>query len=206
MKNKLELPREHGFWTMLSAVQLVSIVRVGATWQSLLVSLFSICFCVLGAMRLGRSIRRESRLQLISSAALGCSGLAVEWVGGAPLESALHTASAWVLLFVACALLVRAAFARPASTKRPADRRSKRAPGFFQRPRALEACALSLCALGALVLDLVGARGEALVLGLSCVFLLALSYKKFSVKQLKPVGLLLAGWLSVASLILIGNS
>lgn len=184
-RRRFSLPREHGFWTMLGAVQLAALLRVGPSLGSVLVLLGgSAAFAVAGGLA-SRAIRRRPALQLGSSAVLGASGLPLELLFGVAPRDAVTTAAAWVLLFLAGALLVRAAFAR-ASRKGTS-------------PARFEVAACGLGAVGALACALAGAPVQALVLAGGTVCFGFIARSRPTPKQVKSVGFALAAVATVAA-------
>ena len=172
-------PREHGFWTMLGAVQLATLLRVGVSWATIgALSGMVVVFSIVGGAT-GRAIRRRPSLQIGSSALLGLSGLPIELTSGVPPTAALATAAAWIVVFTASALLVRAAFAR-------GSRRGSH-PGRY------ESGAVVLSTLGALGCAFAGFATEALALLISTICFSFIAGRRPTPKQVKGVGLALAG-------------
>lgn len=197
-RRKLALPREHGFWTMLAAAQLVSLSKAGLSLSSLATLTGSVAFVTLGGALAGPRIRRDGNLQVLSSAMLGMSGLPVELASGVPLSSALTTGLTWTVVFIAGALTVRAAFAR---------KKSRRNVAPSSAPRRLEALAFVLCVLAAVGCAAWSANGEALALAFTAACVVAFGSMRFTPKQVKELGLLLAGMmLLVATTLIFGTT
>lgn len=190
-RRSFTLPREHGFWTMLAAVQLAAVVRSGVG-AALLASLVLVgVLSVLGGLG-SRAVRRRRSLQLASAAVLGVSGLPVELAFGVPWPSALATAACWVIMFGAGALLVHGAFARASR---------KRGPAIHY-----EAGACLLGALGAIGLALGGFALQASALGAATCCLAGLASHRPTPKQVKSLGLALAGMNAGVAVLLLFES
>jgi hypothetical protein len=197
-RKKLVLPREHGFWTMLAAAQLVSLSKVGLSAASVATLTGSVALVTLGGALAGPRIRRDGNLQVLSSAALGVSGLPIELSAGVPLQSALATGLTWTVVFVASALTVRAAFAR---------KKSRRNVAPSSAPRRLEATAFIACVLAAIGCAAWSQSAEALALAFTALCVVAFGSMRFSPKQVKELGLLLAGMmLLVATTLIFGST
>jgi hypothetical protein len=183
------LPREHGFWTMLAAVVLVAVARSGLSPAVLLVA----AAVVAGAVALGavsrRSIRRHESLQLASAVGLSLGDAPIELAGGAAPASVAVTVLAWAVVFLSSALCVRASFAR-ASRKR-----SEQAPW-------LQGTAVILPCVAAILFVATGAGAHAIAALIAAAGCTALAVKKPDVKQMKAVGLFLAGVTALAAVAL----
>ncbi len=129
---------------------------------------------------LHRKIRRHEGAQLASTACLGLAGAPVEWAAGLPPSAVLASSVARVAVFVSSALLVRSAFARSARQARFSS-------------AAWQGTALML--LGTAVVGLAYANRpvEARACALAFAICIALTLWKPTAKQLKPLGLSLAG-------------
>jgi len=182
----VSVPREHGFWTMLTAVVFAALARSKPSFEQLLVAAAVVAAAILLGGVFARSIRRHGTLQLASAVTLALAGIPIELVGGNPPRSVALTALAWAVVFASSALGVRAAFARASRTRRSQAE-------FLQRGSEAIAFAATLFFLG------VGAIAQAtaaLVAAAGCV---ALGVTKPGVKQMKAVGLLLAGVAAIAA-------
>lgn len=187
-KNQLQLPREHGFWTMLAATQLVSVAKVGGSLRAFGVSLAVIALATLGAVLVSKMVRRNPSLQIVLAVALGGTGIPVELFAGGDPSEAVQTALAWCSVFAASALLVRSVFLR-----RKVE--AGRAPSW--KLWALEVGALVLCGLSAAAFAAWGRSDHALALVVATLFLGGLGALRPGPKQLKPLGLSLAALMLV---------
>jgi hypothetical protein len=174
------VPREHGFWVMLGAALLASLLRADFSVPALAVA----APVVVAAAALGgltrRHVRREAAAQLGAAALLGLSGVPIERAAGLPTKDTAAVATAWLLIFVSSALVVRAAMAR-------ARRGGQRDARFLDR------IALSLPLAGAISLAALGRWHVSLALLLGLLGLALLSLLALSVKRMKTIGLSLAG-------------
>ncbi|HKO46582.1 MAG TPA: hypothetical protein VJV79_02595, partial [Polyangiaceae bacterium] len=127
-----------------------------------------------------RQIRKSSAAQLTATAALALSSVPVEVAGALPLASIAWAGFARVVVFVTSALVVRASFARAAR-------------GGQLRSVLLYGATLVIPALSAALLFALGRGAEAgtcvIAGGVCAVF----AWARPTVKQLKPLGLVLAG-------------
>lgn len=183
------LPREHGFWTMLLAVQLATLLRVGPSWTSAAAVVGCIALLSVAGGMASRAVRRHTELQIASAAVLGVSGLPLELAVGWPPIDALITAFAWTIVFTASALLVRGVFAR-------ARRRGPPAWPF-------DLGAVGLTGTAALACVLLGALPQAVALAASAMLLLVLARTRPTPRQLRPVGLALAALSALAGTVLV---
>jgi hypothetical protein len=183
------LPREHGFWAMLGAALLCAVIQAEArplAWAAALAVLVS------GTLLAGvsrRLIRRSGVAQLVSALLLGVAGMPVALAGGVGWTSALKTAIAWMAVFLSSALVVRATFARA--------RRNEEVRAIM-----LDTSAIAVSAAANIGFALASAPGEALATGVSAIFCALLVFRHPTVKQLKSVGLALAGVALVSALLL----
>jgi hypothetical protein len=145
---------------------------------------------ILGAAMIGRRIRRNRNYQLLAAVSLPVAGVPIELASGIGVASVSSTALAWASVFLASALVVRGAFER----SRPKG-----------NPTLLERSALAVVAFGALAFALAGCVREASALGVSFVALFVLVSRHPTVKQLRPVGLALAG-IAAGAAIALGSS
>ena len=182
------VPREHGFWTILAAVLTAALVRAPFTPAVVATALLVLGASALLGGLINRHIRRSSVAQLASAGALSVAAAPVELVGGLPLGAVVSAAAAWAAIFVSSALIVRAAFARA--------RRDRRLS------RLLDGSSIGLCAVACTTFVALGAWREALATGMGAVACTGLVIAHPTVKQMKPVGLALAGLAALAALAL----
>lgn len=190
MGDRLRLPREHGFWVMTSAVVVTSLARGRFSASALLVLAVTLPLATLGAALIGRRIRKNRNYQLLAAVALPVVGIPIELAGGVGVASVLATALAWASVFLASALVVRSAFER----SRPKG-----------SPAALEGGALAVVAIGGLGFACLGLVHQAVALGVSFVVLFVLVSRHPTVKQLRTLGLALAG-VAAGAAIALGSS
>jgi hypothetical protein len=174
---------------MLLAVVLAALLRVPFSSATGLTALAVLITAPIGGGLLARSIRRSGLLQVLSAAALAFAGLPVELAGGAELSSAVATALAWITILIGCALVVRAAFARAARGKE-------------RRARWLEAAAVALPAAGSTLFLLQKSNTEARATAAAAAGCAVLVLLRPTVKQMKQVGVALAGLVTVAAVAL----
>lgn len=174
------LPNEHGFWVMLGASILSSELRAGFATAALVTGAAAFFVVVLVATVFHRKIRGRESAQLAATAGLAFAGTPIEWIAGLPLGSVLAGTAARLAIFLSSALLVRAAFAR--SARNPA-----------MSCASLQQVAVVLVAAAGLLLALAGWYAEARACAAAGALLLALACSRPTVKQLKPLGLALAG-------------
>jgi hypothetical protein len=178
MADRLRLPREHGFWVMLGAVTLTSLVRARFAPLALLAAAITLPLATLGAVMIGRRVRKNRSYQLLASLALPVAGIPIELAAGIGIGSVLATTLAWAGVFLASALVVRGAFER----SRPNG-----------NPVLLEGGALAVVAVGGLGFASLGLVHQAIALGVSFALLFFLVSRHPTAKQLRTVGLALAG-------------
>jgi hypothetical protein len=178
MADRLRLPREHGFWVMLGAVAITSLVRARFTSDALVAAAITLPLTTLGAAVIGRRVRKNRTYQLLASLALPIAAIPIELAAGIGVASVLVTVVAWSGVFLASALVVRGAFER----SRPKG-----------NPAPLEGGALAIVAIGGLGFACLGLVHQAIALGVSFVVLFFLVSRHPTVKQLRTLGLGLAG-------------
>lgn len=111
------LPREHGFWVMLSVMTLSLVARnPGAT--AVLTALVVATVAVVVAMGTRRLVRQSSSFRFAAVLGLAAAGFPVELVGGRSVSAALLDSLAWASVFGAFALGVGACTARSSRTRR----------------------------------------------------------------------------------------
>lgn len=174
------LPNEHGFWVMLSAAMLSALLRTGFVALALLLAVVVFAFAVASASVLHRQIRSSERAQLSASAGLALTGAPIELAAGLPLSEVLAGALALLAIFLASTFLVRAAFARSA-------RRPKISSSGWQW------AALLLLGTVSVLLAVAERPVEARACAMAGAVCVVLSRWKPTAKQLKPLGLSLAG-------------
>jgi hypothetical protein len=165
---------------MLLAAILGAQLRAGAVGVALIVAGVVFATAVALASRLHRRVRSREAAQLVATGCLGLAGAPIEWAAGVPARDIVAGTAARVAIFVSSSLLVRAAFAR-----------SARNPGLSSRAWQLAAVLLlgATCTLLALAEQLVEARACAMA---AAVCGLVARWNP-TAKQLKPLGLGLAG-------------
>lgn len=174
------LPNEHGFWIMLGAAQASALLRTQGSSPSVLVALWVVGAAILAASSNHRRIRKSSAAQLAASAALALSSVPVEIAGALPLSTIASAGLSRSAVFVASALVVRATFARAAR-------------GGQRRSLLLNGASLTIPALSAALLFALGwtiEAGTCVIAGAVCA---VFAWSRPTVKQLKPLGLALAG-------------
>jgi hypothetical protein len=174
------LPSEHGFWVMLAAAQAGALLRTRAVSPSVAVALLVSCVAVVAGSASHRQVRKSTAAQLIGTAALALSSVPIELAAAVLLPSIAWAALSRVVVFVASALVVRAAFAEAAR-------------GGARRGLLLRYASLALPTLSAALLVALGRTAEAgtcVIAGAVCA---VCAWSRPTVKQLKPLGLALAG-------------
>jgi hypothetical protein len=174
------LPREHGFWVMLSAALLAAILRAPAdpgAWLAFAVLLVGTPL-VGGAVRY--RIRREGVMQLASAGLLGMAGVPVALAGGQPLPATGAMAAAWVGLFVPGALSVRAILAG-----------AKRGGAAARRRYDVWAIGLAIVSTAGVVATGFPLHAVGPLLGVALTGIIAVTAPRPT--KLKAVGLALAG-------------
>jgi hypothetical protein len=174
------LPDEHGFWIMLGAAQASALLRTGGGSLSVVVAVSVVGAAILAASSNHRRIRKSSAAQLAASAALALSSVPVEIAGALPLSTVASAGLSRSAVFVASALVVRATFAGAAR-------------GGQRRSLLLSGVSLTIPALSAALLFALGwimEAGTCVIAGAVCA---VFAWSRPTVKQLKPLGLALAG-------------
>jgi hypothetical protein len=174
------LPNEHGFWVMLSAAVLSAELRADFDRFALMMGALVFFVAVASAALFHRRIRSHEGAQLAATAGLGIAGAPIEWAAGLPLGSVLSGSLAWLVIFLASSFLVRAAFAR-----------SSRKPGTSST--SWQRAALLLLGSAFALLALSGRPVEARACVMAAAVCAVLSWWGPTAKQLKPLGLSLAG-------------
>lgn len=182
------VPREHGFWVMLSAVVVAAFVRNPGFFAA-----FVALATMLGAAWIGGEvrarIRREERLQLASACVLAVAGIPVELAGGARLGGALANAVAWVVVFGTFTLSVWACTARSSRVRR-------------EQVPMLTLLTLFFPLSAAVLFALVELRAQALAAMLGALTAVVFAIWRPGAKQMKAMGLSLAGAATFVALVL----
>lgn len=174
------LPNEHGFWVMLSAAVLSAELRADFGGVALAMGAVVLAAAVAAASLFHRKIRSHEGAQLAATAGLGVAGAPIEWAAGLPSSAVMSGSLARLVIFLASSFLVRAALAR-----------SSRKPGISSR--AWQRAALLLLGTAFAVLALAGRIVEARACVMAAAVCVVLIWWKPTAKQLKPLGLSLAG-------------
>jgi hypothetical protein len=169
-------PREHGFWVILGVVVLSALSRTGSSGAALAVALAVVIGAVALGSITGRRIRRSAVLQLVATGALSLAGIPIELAGGATSANAALDACAWLAVFTAAALGVRACFARSSRGRR--DRATLLGLGSIVVPLVVA----GLFALASLQAHALATLAVALGIAGTALF-------RPTAKHLKPVGI-----------------
>ena len=183
------LPTEHGFWVMLAAAQVSALLRTAAAAHSVASALLVIAALVFVGGWSHRRVRKSSAAQLAGAGILGLSSVPPEIAGNLPIPDVAAAALARVVVFLASALVVRAAFARAA---RGGERRSV----------LLQSASVALPALSSTLLFALGGTAEAVTCLMAGVVCAVFTWSRPTVKQLKPLGLALGGLALVTTITL----
>lgn len=175
----ITVPREHGFWVMLAAVLVSSLLRAGMALPSVAVAVVVTTSIVIVAGALHKQVRKSSNAQLASTLALALAGAPIEAAAGLGFSDIAGATAARLLVFSTGLFVVRAALAR---SSRLGAGRSK----LFQ----LAAVLLPLA--GVALFGLLGGSGEALACVLATVFAVFAAAWRPNAKKLKPLGLFLS--------------
>ena len=109
MSSRMALvPREHGFWVMLTAVLLCALMQSNTLTLTLVTTaaLVALASALAGGV-IRRRVRRSGTAQLASAAVLALAGVPVAFVAKLPLSQIAVTTTAWAIVFVASALVVQ---------------------------------------------------------------------------------------------------
>jgi hypothetical protein len=165
---------------MLLAAVLSAQLRTHFARSAVLVSVLVSGAAVAFASFLHRQIRGREAAQLAATACLALAGAPIEWAAGLPVSDVLAGTVARVAIFLFSSFIVRAAFAR-----------SARSPGVSST--VWQAASLLLLATAFAVLALADRMAEARACALAGVVGGLLAWWRPTAKQLKPLGLALAG-------------
>jgi hypothetical protein len=174
------LPSEHGFWVMLAAALGSALLRTRVTLASATVTVVSLLLAIALGSAGHRAVRKSSSLQLVATLGLAFSGAPVELTGGVSGESVALRSLARAVVFFTSALVVRAAFARSA---RRGEARSRR----------LDFAALAVPSVAGLAFLSMQRVPEAVACFTTSGLCAGLVFIRPNAKQLKPLGLALAG-------------
>lgn len=192
LRDKLAIPREHGFWAMLLTVLVSSLLRTPPSPGVVGVTLGIVVAAVALGGHFSALVRKRPVAQLASSVLLAFAGAPVELAGGASLSSAAATTSTWAILFVSSSLTVRSVFAS-----------TGRLGANPWRSRGLTSLAVLSCLFSSVAFYRLSlpAHTGALVLGALGCTLIAIWHP--SIKQLKPVGIALASLIVCCGVVLV---
>lgn len=171
---------------MLSAVLVCTLMQSAKLTVSLLATALAMAMVsALAGGTIRRRIRRSNAAQLASAALLAAAGVPVALVARLPLSQVAVTAAAWAVIFVANALVVHSSIAR-------AKRYERRASAFA----ALAVASTTLASIGFAA----SARSDAaLATTITAFSLAAIALVAPTTRQLKPVGIALAGVAAIAA-------
>jgi hypothetical protein len=174
------LPNEHGFWVMLAAALGSALLRARLSFASAGVALGCALLAIAAGSAGHRSVRSSSRMQLAATVGLAFAGAPVELSGGLSAASVAVRSLARAVVFFTSALVVRAAFARSA----------RRGEARSRRIAVASVVVPSLAGLAFLVAQRLPEAAACLMTSGLCAVLVHL---RPTAKQLKPLGLALAG-------------
>lgn len=185
-RNARLLPREHGFWVMLAAVLLCALMQSATLTVPLLLTVAAVALVTaLAGGTIRRRIRKSTAAQLVSAGLLAAAGVPVALVARLPRSQIAVTTLAWAVIFVANALVVHASFAR-------AKRRPRRAFGFA-------ALAVGGTAAASIGFAASSRNDAALATAITAFALASIALVAPTTRQLKPVGIALAGVAALAA-------
>lgn len=174
------LPSEHGFWVMLAAALGSALLRARVTLSSAGVALACALLAIAAGTAGHRSVRRSSAMQLAATVGLAFCGAPIELAGGISGASVAVRSLARAVVFLTSALVVRAAFARSA-------RRGE------ARGRLITVASLAVPSLAGLAFLAAQRLPEAAACFMTSALCAVLVFVRPTAKQLKPLGLALAG-------------
>ena len=174
------LPSEHGFWVMLSAALGSALFRARVSLSSAGVALACALLAIVAGSAGHRWVRRSSRMQLAATVGLAFSGAPIELANGVSSASVALRSLSRAVVFFTSALVVRAAFARSA-------RRGE------ARSRLIALTSLAVPSLAGLTFLAAQRRPEAAACFMTSALCALLVFIRPTAKQLKPLGLALAG-------------
>ncbi len=180
------LPREHGFWVMLAAVLLCALMQSGRPSLTVVVTALGVALVTaLAGGTIRRRIRRSNTAQLASAALLATAGVPVALVARLPLSQIGVTTLAWAVIFVANAMVVHTSFAR--------------AKRQYQRALGLAGLSVGTTAAASIGFAVAARNNAALATTLTGFGLAAIALVAPTTRQLKPVGIALAGLATIAA-------
>jgi hypothetical protein len=165
---------------MLGAAILSAELRAEFSRAAIICGVMVFVVAVAAASVLHHKIRSHEGAQLAATAGLGLAGAPVEWAGSLPPSAVLASTLARLAVFLASTFLVRAAFAR--SARRPSWSSAR-----------WQSAALLLLGVAFVALTTAERPVEARACAVAGVACLALAGWRPTAKQLKPLGLSLAG-------------
>jgi hypothetical protein len=182
-------PREHGFWVILGVVVPSALSRTGGSRAAWIVAVPVVIAAIALGSILGRRIRRSATLQLVATCTLSLAGVPVELAGGASPAAAAFDAGAWVAIFTASTLAVRACFAR-------ASRRQR------EHATALAGASVAVPVAFAGLFALASLRTHALATLVAGAAMAGIAVFQPTAKHLKAVGIAIAAISVVAAVVL----
>ncbi|MCP4443982.1 MAG: hypothetical protein GY811_01370 [Myxococcales bacterium] len=108
----LKVPREHGFWVMLVIALVASVGRSEELLHASGVAAALAALTIVLGGRFHKKVRKTPWAQVVASALLGTLVLPIEGIGRVPIRLATVDSLAWIAVFSAFSLSVRAIFAR----------------------------------------------------------------------------------------------
>lgn len=165
---------------MLGGTLTSALFRSGTAAGSLAAAALTAALVVATASVWHRRIRSKPVAQLAATSLLSLAAVPVELAGGVPGPSVASAAMARTVVFFSGALVVRAAFAR--SSRRGAD-----------RTQLLHFLSVAIASTAALGFYVSGLTKESLACSMAAGLCACLAYRRPTVKDLKPLGLMLSG-------------
>jgi hypothetical protein len=166
---------------MLAAAILSAELRADGEPVAVVTGLVVSAGAVVLASLLHRQVRRSEGAQLGATVCLGLAAAPIELAARLPLSAVLAGTIARLAIFAASSFLVRSAFARSSS------RRRRHASSAWQ------GAALLLLGAASAALGLAGRATEARACAVALAASVVLAWWRPTAKQLKPLGLSLAG-------------
>jgi hypothetical protein len=182
------LPREHGFWVMLLAMALSAVAR-NPGWRASLMALAVVSIAVIAGGQARYQIRRDGRLQFLSALALAGGGLPIELAANGRIGVALSNFAAWSGVFVAFTFSVWACKARSSRVHRA-------------RAGTLTFFSVAAPGVAAAAFFFADLRMQAAATLLAAASSAGLGIGRPGAKQLKTVGITLAGCAGIAAALL----
>jgi hypothetical protein len=185
----LEIPREHGFWVMLAAVVLAALVE-HPSFAALIAAVLVVGQAALLGGLVHRRIRRRPGLQLASALALATAGAPIALAAGAPSVAVAFDTGAWAAVFAAFTLSVWACTARSSRVRR-------------RHVGVLTLAAIVVPVVAGALLALAERPGHAVAALLGAAASSSFALVRPGAKQMKGIGLTLAGVAVLVALVLI---